>query len=203
MASQIAHIVYAQKYFEKHPSKKNKDEFILGCLLPDIRRIDERIRRKDTHLCFDPIDLIFNNLTSFETGWKFHLYCDMKREDILNRHNFYSLKYTTEFWQQPAKMLEDELVYDTYNNWEKLYLYFNDPPYFETVENMTQETFGLWYAILAQYIREKPTNNSIKNFISKQPSIASHASDIVSAVDKLRKDDKVVEILKKVKDEIV
>ena len=88
MASQIAHIVYAKKYFEKYPSTINKDEFILGCVFPDMRRIDGNIKRKDTHRHYDPLDLDFSGMTAFEAGWKFHLYCDMKREEILNKYDF-------------------------------------------------------------------------------------------------------------------
>ena len=95
MAAPISHIVYAKRYFEKNPSTINKDEFILGCLFPDIRRVSENIKRKDTHIPEEilenvtsikkrnSIDLDFTGLTSFQAGWKFHLYCDMKREEIL------------------------------------------------------------------------------------------------------------------------
>jgi hypothetical protein len=204
MASQIAHIIYAQKYFEKNdllPEKK--DEFVLGCTFPDIRRIDSSIKRRDTHLRFYPLDLDFENLSPFEAGWKFHLYCDMRREEILNGYDFYSLKYTEEFYNQPAKMLEDELIYEKYENWEKLTNYFNDVPMISTGIDVPRETFELWYSILASYMKVKPDSNSINIFLSKQPTLASTASGIVEIVDKLRKNDRVVEILKKVSEEIV
>ena len=68
MASQIAHIIYAKKYFDSlelanfadlsaeekllMPSGKiNKDEFILGCVFPDIRRIDKNIKRRERNKC--------------------------------------------------------------------------------------------------------------------------------------------------------
>jgi len=204
LASQISHIIYAQKYFEKNDLlPEEKEEFILGCTFPDIRRIDESIKRKDTHLHFYPIDLNFENLTPFEAGWKFHLYCDMRREEILNQHNFYSLRYTEEFCRHPAKMLEDEIIYDQHNNWEKLSEYFNNVPFVSNGINVPKETFELWYSILANYIKQKPDNNSIVNFFSKQPSLVRTAKDIVVTIDKLRKNDKVIEILKKVKEEII
>ncbi len=204
MASQVAHIVYAKKYFEKYDLlPEEKDSFILGATFPDIRRIDGNIKRKDTHLHFYPIDLNFENLTPFEAGWKFHLYCDMRREEILNSYNFYSLKYTDEFCGQAAKMLEDELIYDQYNNWEKLANYFNDAPFVSNGIDVFKETFELWYSILSNYIDEKPSSDSIKTFLLKQPSLAPAANDIVETVDKLRKNDKVIELLKKVSEEII
>lgn len=118
MASQIAHIVYAQKYLDqlevngrnernRPPEKFDWDEFLLGAVFPDIRRIDANIKRRDTHLRFDPLDLDFSGLTSFEAGWKFHLYCDMRREEILNGYKFYSLKHAADFYGLSAKLLED------------------------------------------------------------------------------------------------
>jgi hypothetical protein len=205
MASQVSHIIYAQKYLEKSQINgiKNPDEFVLGCVFPDIRRIDETIKRKDTHLRFDPIDLDFSGLTDFEAGWKFHLYCDMRREEILNRYGFYNLSYTSDFANLPAKTLEDELIYDACQNWEKWVVYFNNVPAIETGANVTRETFSLWYAIIAKYLEKKPNNKSISIFFSKQSSLVSKASDIIKIVEKLRKDNRAVEILKIIKEEIV
>jgi hypothetical protein len=203
MASQIAHIVYAHKYFEKHPSTINKDEFILGCTFPDIRRIDENISRKDTHRHYDPLDLDFEGLSAFEAGWKFHLYCDMKREEILNKYEFYSLPEAESFWRLPAKLLEDEIAYKHYNNWEKLVHYFNNVPYVDTGISVSRETSSLWYAILAKYIERKPDSKAMKIFLSKQPPLAKKVDGIVQSIDALRSNKNVLEILGKVAEEIV
>jgi hypothetical protein len=207
MASQIAHIVYAKKYFEKHPMPpREEDEFLLGCVFPDIRRIDESIKRKDTHLCYENCDLQFDGLSPFEKGWKFHLYCDMKREEILNKYGFYELDQAADFWHFPAKILEDELVYDEYNNWEKLVNYFNNAPVVAPEAlgiAMTAETFSLWYAILAKYLEKKPDDKSMHVFLSKQIKLVKKADKIVVSIDKLRRSARVVKILEKVKEEII
>jgi hypothetical protein len=220
MASQIAHIVYAKKYFEsiengngnpdfldetkiKYSSKINKDEFFLGVTFPDIRLIESSIKRRETHLRFEPLNLDFSGLTSFEAGWKFHLYCDMRREEILNEHGFYKLEKTTEFSGRPAKFLEDILLYDTYNNWEKMANYFRNPPLVKLDINADRQTFVLWYAILAKYIEEKITLKSISVILSKLPKLAKEARGIVDLAGDLQKNDKVVKKLLIVKDEII
>ena len=204
MASQVAHIIYAQRYFEKHPSAViDKDEFMLGCVFPDIRRIDSSIKRKETHLCYDCLDLNFENLTSFEAGWKFHLYCDMRREEILTGRGFYEIEGAAEFSGFVGKILEDELLYDEYNNWEKLVHYFNNAPKINPGIEVTQETFDLWYAIIAKYFEKKPDNKTMHIFFSKQPSLVEKADGIIDGVSKLRKDTKAVEILHKVAEEII
>ncbi|HCP08821.1 MAG TPA: hypothetical protein DIT25_03435 [Candidatus Moranbacteria bacterium] len=204
MASQIAHIIYAKKYFEKHPAPlAYQEEFMLGCVFPDIRRIDENIKRKDTHLCFESCDLNFEGLTPFQAGWKFHTYCDMRREDILKKYDFYSIRGTADFWGQAAKGLEDEILYEKYNNWEKLVNYFNNVPEIEISASISRETFQLWYAILAKYIEKKPDSKTAHIFLSKQPSFVDIADDIIQSVDKLRKNEKVIELLEKVSEEII
>jgi hypothetical protein len=211
MASQISHIIYARKYFDqleaggfRNAQKINRDEFILGSVFPDIRRIDSSISRTATHLFFPVIDLDFQGLSSFEAGWKFHLYCDMRREDILNKKNFYSHKFTTDSFNLPAKLLEDELIYEEYNNWEKIEKFFSRPP-FPKIKNIeiSPETFRLWYAILASYAKKKPDEKSMRIFLSKMPKNAPRVNSIIESVKKLKKNKKVAEILRGVKDEIL
>lgn len=222
MASPVSHIVYAKKYFDSlengkiisdfsdeekinNSRKINKDEFILGAVFPDIRVIELSIKRADLHLRFEPLDLDFSGLTSFEAGWKFHLYCDMRREEILNNKKFYNLKNTAELFGRPAKFVEDELVYDEYNNWEKLAYFFRNPPIIvlDDSVNINRQTIVLWYAILAKYIEEKVTIKTIRIFLSKHIKLASKANEIVDSVLELRENAAAVKILLTVKDEIV
>jgi len=204
MASQIAHIVYAKKFLENdHPSWIDKDQFILGCVFPDIRRIDESLSRKETHMHFPEIDLNFKGLTSFEAGWKFHLYCDMRREEIIQKYDLLSIPEADEFYGQVNKELEDKLVYKEYNNWEKLVHLFNNVPLFEISLDVSHETVGLWYAIIANYIKEEPDDKSIHIFLSKQKTWVASADAIVEKIKKLEKNEKAVEILEKIWEEII
>jgi hypothetical protein len=215
MAGPISHIVYAKKYFEKNPSNINKDEFILGCSFPDIRRISDGIKRQDTHFPSEDLvdlkingkanslNLDFTGLTPFHAGWKFHLYCDMKREEILKEADFYSLDNTADFWSVPSKFLEDELLYHEYNNWEKIYLYFNHAPWIKPLPNVSRETFELWYAILAKYLEEKPKEKSIHAYLTKQLFLKDKADKIIESLAKIRKNIKAAEILKTVPEKII
>ncbi len=210
MASQISHIVYARRYFNQLEAGKiecaiklNKEEFILGGVFPDIRRIEPKIKRRDTHLCFDPLDLNFSGLTSFRAGWKFHLYCDMRREEILNKYKFYEFPHTTDSYNQPAKDLEDELIYDEYDNWEKLVGYFNNPPFFDSGLDFDPASFYLWYAMIARYIEQQPNDKSTRTFLLKQPGLLKNLDSIMKSIAELRKNNKVKEILGKVWREMV
>jgi len=204
MASQIAHIIYAKKFLEDdHPSWIDRDEFLLGCVFPDIRRIEKSLSRKDTHMYFEKIDLDFSGLTSFEAGWKFHLYCDMKREEILRKYDFNSLPGADDFYGQVNKELEDKLIYHQYNNWEKLVHLFNNVPQNGNPLGVSHETFGLWYAIIANYIDEAPDSKSIHIFLSKQKDFVNSADGIVTGMEEMERNKEIVEILNKISEEII
>jgi len=61
----------------------------------------------------------------------------------------------------------------------------------------------LWYAILAKYVERKPENKTIRIFAVKTLEDPENTESIMKSVDELQKNDKVVEILKKIKDQIV
>ncbi|HUD08610.1 MAG TPA: hypothetical protein VMQ48_00795 [Candidatus Saccharimonadales bacterium] len=201
MASQIAHVIYAQKYLEKNP-RKGGEFFILGTLFPDMRRVAKGMARKDTHMRFEKIDLDFEGMDLFDAGWKFHLWCDMRREEILNKYNFYTLRGAKAI-DPTAKLVEDELVYDKYKNWEKLIFILNNPPIVKTSLDVSQETIEHWYAILAKYFQKKPDDKTMKIFLSKQSSLKGEIAEIIDGVRKLRENQKATDILKKVCEEII
>jgi hypothetical protein len=205
MASQVAHIVYAKKYLDQHPMTE-ADSFILGILFPDIRRVSKEISRSNTHHNFEKLDLDFSELAPFGAGWKFHIWCDMRRNEILNKYSFHSLKYVDDFGGFPARLLEDELLYEKYRNWEKLVRLLNNPPDLKIKlddQIVSYETLEHWYAIVAKYFEKKPSDKTIKIFISKQLSLKKEASGIIDVLGKLRNNQKVVGILSKISDEIL
>jgi hypothetical protein len=202
MASQISHVVYAKKYLDQHPAM-NADLFLLGTLLPDIRRVADGVKRKDTHVVYPELDLEFGGLSPFEAGYRFHLWCDMRREEILNKYDFYSLKHVADIGHLPAKLLEDELVYEKYNNWEKLRWLLDNPPKIKTALPVSQETIDRWFAINSKYFEKKPDDKTLKAFLFKQKKLRKISDEIIDVVGKLRHASKATEILKKVCEEII
>jgi hypothetical protein len=202
MASEITHVIYAKKYLDKYP-RKDADIFMLGALFADIRRVAKDISRSQTHHAFLDINLNFDGLSGFEAGWKYHLWCDMRREEVLNKYNFYSLPYTTDLGHIPSKIIEDEIVYDKYANWEKLRYILNNPPSIKTTLDIPEDVIARWYAIIAKYFEKKPDDKTIKNFMFKQPSLRKKSADIIDAIGKLRNNPKVTDILAKVYNEIL
>ncbi len=201
MAFPVSHIVYAKKYLDQHPAM-DADLFLLGVLFPDIRRITDEISRYETHQFFKNLDLNFDELPPFSAGWKFHLWCDMRREELLNKNNFYKLPYTVDH-DAPSKLLEDELVYEKYRNWEKLVFLLNNPPEMSDGLPVSRETLMRWFAIIAKYLEKKPDDKTMKTFLFKQRKLRKKSDEIIDVVRKLRENRKVVETLSKISDEIL
>ena len=149
---------------------------------------------------FAKIDLDFSGLTSFEAGWKFHLYCDLKREEILNGKGFFKIDGADNYHGRSNKFLEDKLVYEKYNNWEKLVHLFNNVPKIGSLPNVSHETVGMWYAIIANYIKDIPSYKSTHIIIAK---ILNNADGIIEGLKEMEKNKKAVEILGKVYEEII
>ncbi len=77
MATPITHVVLTDKIYNKFFSDKNKKEFFIGTLLPDIRYL-KVIERNKTH--FE--NLAISDLKdddSFLSGMKFHSILDKTR----------------------------------------------------------------------------------------------------------------------------
>jgi len=201
MAFPVSHVVYAKKYLDQHPAV-DPDLFLLGTLFPDIRRITDEVTRYDTHQHFKKLNLSFEGLDAFRAGWKFHLWCDMRREEILNKHGFYKLSYTIDH-DAPPKLLEDELAWEKYQNWEKLRFILNNPPELELPFGVSRETLERWYAIIAKYFEKKPDERTMKAFAWKQRSLRKRADEIVDVVAKLRENSKACEILSRISGEIL
>jgi len=126
----------------------------------------------------------------------------MRREEILNKYDFYSINGTTQYDHRPAKLLEDDIIYSSFNNWEKLVNICNNPPEIPLPIEVSRETFELWYAMIAKYIEQKPCSHTIKSFLSKT-SLSEKAAGHIESMDKIRKNGKVVELLNGVKEEII
>lgn len=220
MASQVSHIVYAKKLFESLESGglsseyldhatireilKHKDEFMLGCIFPDVRMVSKEISRKDTHMYFPVVNMDLRGLNPFQAGWKYHVYCDMKREEILNKYGFYKITEEVEKSWQANKMLEDKLIYSKYNNWEKMMYCLNNPIRMILMEKLTQEELDHWYAILAKYFEQEPNYRSMHIFLAKTKHPDVKKADVI--VERLKKIEKlpgVEEILKNVVEEII
>ncbi len=202
MASEIAHVVYADRLLRQKPVAQDQQQFLLGTLFPDIRRVSN-VNRSQTHNKYKKLDLDLEGLDDFEKGWKFHVWCDMRRTEILLKKGFYDIEEVREGYYLSHYILEDRLLWDKYNNWETLMNFLNNPPYYQLFEELNRSDWNFWYMILAEYFQAKPSRESVIKYCKAQPSIGSRVEQIANEIESFEKDKKLVEILNEVYLEMV
>lgn len=194
MASQIAHMVYANEYLQKYPRPKEKEAFIAGAFFPDIRRVSN-LTRAQTHQHFTDLDLKFEFMDSFEAGWKFHVWCDLRRNELLRDAGFLQMKEVEGAHYQAYYFLEDELLWSKYQNWETVQNILRDFPFKPLFPQLPKHDWEFWYQLVAEYIGQPPSPESISRFCKQIPSLSLKTQAIIDGMAKLRNNRKVAEIL--------
>lgn len=175
---------------------------MLGASFPDIRRISN-ITRAQTHNCFENLDLNFEGMTAFEAGWKFHVWCDLRRNEVLLEKGFFEIDEVHDCYYFSCYLLEDKLVWSEYNNWETLGNYFSDSTLIDVFENLTDGDWMFWFDVTKDFITNQPDKTSMRKLIRSFPSFVGRADMILEETDKLLKNKKVIEILTNIHKDIL
>lgn len=165
MAAPITHVVLTEKIFNEHFKNRDRKSFFLGTCFPDIRYLGV-IRREETH--FD--NTSFGKLKSesdFNAGLKFHSILDKAREDFIVAHNTYSYCPKSKYITQSLKILEDMIFYGRINSWNEQIEYLNDILSEETKFSVSNYEIKRWHAILQEYFRRQPNENTVEMFFGK------------------------------------
>lgn len=183
MAAPITHIVLAEKVYQRYFSGKDKKKFMIGTSFPDVRYLGY-IDRDKTHLPYGPIEKIAEE-ESFMAGVKYHGFVDKIREDYVVAKKMYDLLPQSKYITQALKFVEDEILYDSIENWEQYIEYFDDILKEELDFGISLEVTKLWHKILQKTFSSKPTPSGIVEFVSmigKPKEMATEINDIVSSI---------------------
>lgn len=202
MASVISHVIYADRYLKNYPGINNTQEFMLGVSFPDIRRVSN-VARAQTHNCFEDLDLYFEKLSAFEAGWKFHVWCDLRRSELLRDKDFFEIDEVKDSYYFSNYLLEDQLLWDEYNNWETLVNYFNNAAFVDLFEELDESDWSFWFEMLAEYIQKKPDKKSTQKFLKKIPSFAGKADHLLEEIEQLEAEKEIAEILQNLHEEML
>ncbi len=197
MASVISHIVYADRFLKNNPIIKDTQKFMLGVSFPDIRRISN-VSRAQTHNNFDELDLRFEGMSAFDAGWKFHVWCDLRRAELLRDEGFFDIDIVKDSYYFSSYLLEDELVWGRYKNWETLDNYFRNAAFIDRFKELSESDWNFWFGVLAEYMKEKPNKETSLRYIKKNPSFSGKSQNILDEVELLRADKEVAAALESV-----
>ncbi len=194
MAGEIGHVVYGQRIatFLDDAVEKLPD-FWSGTLFPDIRHLGV-VSRHHTH----PADVTLKSLageTDFATGMRAHSWLDATREEWLSQQHVKELLPWHPFVPHGLKLLEDELLYDRFEDWDGIRRVLHTVQPLE--QELVQDTAAIerWHVTLRDYFVSAPTDET-RIALSERIGLSSAvAQEINSIVGRLRKNEVAAELV--------
>jgi hypothetical protein len=190
MAGEIGHVVYGARLLTYLGNAVQDSSFWLGTLFPDIRHLGV-VSRHRTH----PEDISLHSLagrTDFSTGMRVHAWIDATRLAYLAKQNIKESLPWHPFIPHALKLLEDDLLYESYDDWDVIIRLLNKVHEEERALVDDERTIAVWHEVLRHYFKSKPTDTSRAELAVGIGLTAINAREINSLVKRLR-DTKVAE----------
>jgi hypothetical protein len=190
MATPITHIVLTAKIFNNYFSDKKEKDFYIGTLLPDIRYL-KVIKRNKIH--FENLNInAIRQEDSFMAGLKFHSLLDEVREKFIIQNKLYDYCPDLNYKIEALKLLEDILLYDKINNWQKFIDFLKQILPQELKCQFTRSSLKMWHLFLQNYFSQKPTPK-IRAILAKKLGLNKPAiNELNLTVQKISKQKKIV-----------
>ncbi len=195
MAGPISHIVLTSKVFDSLFYDKDKLKFFVGTSFPDIRYIT-KCERQNTHLRGYTIQGI-RGANNFMSGLKFHSYLDDAQNEFMLNRNIYELLPKSNLSVSALKFFEDGLLYHKIKNWNGIIEYFDDVLEEELDFGIEKEVIRRWHYHLQDTFGEVGVEKNIKKFISISGKKGETGEKLISLVDDIKKNMKIVEVVNK------
>ncbi len=158
MAGEIAHVVYAARLLSYLKNDISHASYWAGALFPNIRKVDA-ISRHPTHIQSITLATL-RGADDFDTGMRVHAWIDETQHLYMRRERISETLPAHPLVPHALELLEDELLYDAYDNWDAVkralliihsgeVAYVHERPHIET-----------WHDTLREYFSEKPNPDS-------------------------------------------
>jgi hypothetical protein len=190
MAAPITHLVISEKIFNKYIKEKNKKEFFIGTLFPDIRYLSE-IDREITH--FDSLDFnVLKKEESFTAGLKLHSMLDRARQKFIVSNDIYSFCPESKYPAQSLKLLEDKIFYQYVDDWREYINYLEDILPEEKKFGINNEDIKKWHQLLQKYFSSQPDHSAVRFLSGNLGFTESDADEINKTMDKMCRSSNIV-----------
>ena len=193
MASQITHVLYGKKIFERHPGLSWPD-FLIGTLFPDIRYL-AKIDRNKLHK-FNTSEEMIPKDSSFKAGMYVHWLGDEKREKFISEKGIYGLLPKEQYISAAIKLIEDKLVYDSIDNWEEIINTLGTYPKEEEGFGIGRKILENWHNLLKKYFRQKPDLETWREMILSLGFDRELSESVLSQTKIIQANKKAVGIIK-------
>ncbi len=186
MAGEVAHVVYGARVLTFLGDKVRTQLFWVGTLFPDIKNLGAALK-KHTH----PDNVTLGSLTGeddFETGMRVHSWIDNTREIFLSNKKIKERLRWHPFVPHSLKLLEDEMLYDRFDDWEIISKALNRVRDEELKIVNSREKVARWHNVLCEYFSQKPDDES-RHRLSVAIGLSENSAKEVNNVVSLLKSD--------------
>jgi hypothetical protein len=193
MAGEVGHVVYAARLLTFLGDKVQDPSYWIGTLFPDIRHLGV-ITRQRTHLT----DVTLQSLVGkndFHTGMRVHAWVDATREQYLRDQNVKETLPWHPFVPHALKLVEDEILYDTFDDWNLIHRVLNTVHDEELHYVHSKEHIQQWHTTLQAYLREKPTDKTRKELALGIGLSENSADELNNVTQTLKSDKKTITLL--------
>lgn len=203
MASQITHIPYGKKVLDKFLKDRevDKEKFFVGTVFPDIRYLGS-IRREETHKNKPQVEKLRDIKDDFKLGMYAHSMVDYERGRVIEMMGIYEQVDGTQIQRFALKFLEDRVVYDLIDDWDKYRRYLKEPLE-EQVEMVGEEIARRWNKILREYFRQKPNWKTVSKFAKQLKGFNLQLIEMIKKEkERLESNNKVMRIIERTYEEL-
>lgn len=186
-------MVYGARLLTYLGDKISDARYWAGTLFPDIRHLG-LVSRHRTHAQAVGLQNIIGK-NDFETGMRAHAWVDATRETYWREQNMKETLPWHPFVPHALKLLEDELVYDSFQDWDNVrqtldQIYEEELYYVDSKEHVRR-----WHDILQRYLAKRPDVDSRKRISTDIGLSENSAEEISLVVEKLRGDARTKQLI--------
>ncbi|HYC79681.1 MAG TPA: hypothetical protein VEC17_01495 [Candidatus Binatia bacterium] len=192
MASQITHLVLADKVYEKLFFRFDKQLFYCGNIFPDIRYL-KVIGREQTHFQKVTLKEILSETDPFVAGMKLHSLVDEVLEKFMQAKKVYELCPPSDYVTQTYKLYQDEMYYGKITDWKNISTFLGN--FREAKFNIPSEHVNFWYDVMTRYASNSPTDESREAVITSIGFPESVAKKMNSDISLMRGNEKLTQRL--------
>ena len=193
MAGEVGHVVYAARIATFLGEKINSVSFWAGTLLPDIKHLGIA-SRQSTHIANMSLDNLVGE-SDFETGMRVHAWVDKTRNVFLEKANIKEELSWHPFIPHALKLLEDEWLYDSFDDWNLIHRSLNTVYEEEVQLVQSKEHVQKWHDILQRYFKHKPDDDSRFQLSLDIGLSEASAKEINLIVGKLKREEKTKQLI--------
>lgn len=188
MASQITHIVLADKLLPTYFRDFERQLFLLGNIFPDIRT-PAHLKREKTHLPVKSIANVQSASDAFMAGVLLHNLIDEKREKFVESSGVYGLFQTSLYPPTVFKAFEDVQLYRKLPDWETIIDYLEFMPEQAASFGIDNAELQLWHKTLREYFADPLSEQARTEFLKvAKPDTAGKPTELSRIIKDLDND---------------